>query len=147
MTVRPRTSTQARPSSASGGGPRAAAARARCSGGASKSSSPPAVVSVRARPGPSGALTVSHSESSPYGGFVWAHRALNRPKRRFPARADPELAEAVLILQAPMGIGNVWAVLKPLMPAKTAAKVSIVGAGAGVALDVKVILTPPCIFH
>jgi hypothetical protein len=46
-----------------------------------------------------------------------------------------------------MGIGNVWAVLKPLMPAKTAAKVSIVGAGAGVALDVKVILTPPCIFH
>ena len=31
--------------------------------------------------------------------------------------------------------------------AKTAAKVSIVGAGAGVALDVKVILSPPCIFH
>jgi hypothetical protein len=23
-----------------------------------------------------------------YGAFVWAHRALNRQKRRFPARAD-----------------------------------------------------------
>jgi hypothetical protein len=102
---------------------------------------------VRARSGRLSGLSVFLCKSVLYGGFVWAHRALNRPKRRFPARADPELAEAVLILQAPMGIGNVWAVLKPLMPAKTAAKVSIVGAGAGVALDVKVILTPPCIFH
>jgi hypothetical protein len=48
-------------------------------------------------PGPPGAFTngisVSHSKSILYGSFVWARRALNRPKWRFPARAvllDPE---------------------------------------------------------
>ena len=42
---------------------------------------------VRARPGRLSALSVSRSKSILHGFFVWAHRALNRPKRRFPARA------------------------------------------------------------
>ena len=42
---------------------------------------------VRARPGRLSALSVSHSESGLYGAFVWARRALNGQKRRFPARA------------------------------------------------------------
>ena len=33
------------------------------------------------------ALSVSHSKSVSYGGFVWACRAINSPKRRFLARA------------------------------------------------------------
>jgi hypothetical protein len=33
-------------------------------------------------------LSVSHSKSFLYGPFVWARRALNGPKRRFPARAE-----------------------------------------------------------
>jgi hypothetical protein len=32
-------------------------------------------------------LSVFHSKSVMYGAFVWARRALNRPKWRFPARA------------------------------------------------------------
>ena len=45
---------------------------------------------VRARPALLSALRVFHSKSLLYGGFVWARRArraLNRPKRRLPARA------------------------------------------------------------
>ena len=34
------------------------------------------------------ALRVSYSKSVLYGDFVWARRALNGPKRRFPARAE-----------------------------------------------------------
>ena len=45
--------------------------------------------SVWARPGRLSALSVLHSKSVVYGsmGRVWARRALNRPKRRFPAPA------------------------------------------------------------
>jgi hypothetical protein len=39
------------------------------------------------RPGRLSALSVFHSKSVLYGAFVWARRALNNPKRRFPARA------------------------------------------------------------
>jgi hypothetical protein len=42
---------------------------------------------VRARPGRLSTLSVSHSKSFFYGAFAWARRALNSPKRRFPARA------------------------------------------------------------
>jgi hypothetical protein len=35
-------------------------------------------------------LSVFHSKISLYGVFVWAHRPLNSPKRRFPARAEVE---------------------------------------------------------
>ena len=42
---------------------------------------------VRAAPGPLSAISVCLLQSVFYGAFVWAHRALNRPKRRFPARA------------------------------------------------------------
>ena len=38
---------------------------------------------VRARRGRLSALSVSHSKSVLYGGFVWARRALNSQKRRF----------------------------------------------------------------
>jgi hypothetical protein len=40
---------------------------------------------VQSHPGRSCALSISHSESFLYGGFAWARRALNIPKRRFPA--------------------------------------------------------------
>jgi hypothetical protein len=42
---------------------------------------------VRARPGRLSALRVSHRKLGLYGVFVWARRALNCRKRRFPARA------------------------------------------------------------
>ena len=45
------------------------------------------IEAVRARPGQLRALSILHSESFSYGAFVWARRALNSPKRRFPARA------------------------------------------------------------
>jgi hypothetical protein len=48
------------------------------------------------RPGPPGALkhlSVHHSKSVLYGAFVWARRALNRPNRRFPARAVRTILE------------------------------------------------------
>ena len=48
---------------------------------------------ARARPGRLSALSrlsVSHSKAVLCGAFVWARRALNRPKRRFPARAGRE---------------------------------------------------------
>ena len=45
------------------------------------------LITVRARPGRLSALSVSHSKSILYGAFVWACRALNSSKRRFPARA------------------------------------------------------------
>jgi hypothetical protein len=48
---------------------------------------PDDAASVRARPGPSSALSVSPSESVFYGASVWARRALDSQKRRFPARA------------------------------------------------------------
>jgi hypothetical protein len=44
------------------------------------------------------------SESGFYGTFVWACRALNRQKRRFPARAD-----ATSILERPDGSLRVYA--------------------------------------
>ena len=43
------------------------------------------------------ALSVFHSKSVLYGGFVWAHRALKHLKRRFPARA---VEVARLLLEA-----------------------------------------------
>jgi hypothetical protein len=48
------------------------------------------VRAVRALPGRLSALSVYHSKSLLYGVlyFVWARRALNSPKRRFPARAE-----------------------------------------------------------
>jgi hypothetical protein len=45
---------------------------------------------VRTLPGCLSALSVFHSKSVLYGVFVWARRALNRRKRRFPARAAEE---------------------------------------------------------
>ena len=39
------------------------------------------------RPGRLSGRSVSHSKLVLYGGFVWACRALSRPKRWFPARA------------------------------------------------------------
>jgi hypothetical protein len=47
----------------------------------------PCFSAVRAHPGRSSALRIFNSKSVLYGAFVWARRALNRPKRRFPARA------------------------------------------------------------
>ena len=47
---------------------------------------------VRARPGGLRALSILHIKSVLYGAFAWAHRPLNDPKRRFPARAVPFLA-------------------------------------------------------
>ena len=44
-------------------------------------------LAVRAHPGPLSTLRVFHSESGMHGGFVWERRALNRTKRRLPARA------------------------------------------------------------
>ena len=49
------------------------------------------------RPGPPGRLSARSiflSKSVFYGAFVWARGALNRQKRRFPARAVRENAEA-----------------------------------------------------
>ena len=49
-------------------------------------------------------LSVFHKKSVLYGAFVWACRALNIPKRRFPARADqavPERPEGHLRAAAP----------------------------------------------
>jgi hypothetical protein len=50
---------------------------------------------VRARSGRLSGLSVLRGESVLYGVFVWAHRALDGPKRRFPARAvrEPERLE------------------------------------------------------
>ena len=45
---------------------------------------------VRTLPGRLSALSVFHSKSVLYGIFVWARRALNHRKRRFPARAEDE---------------------------------------------------------
>ena len=47
---------------------------------------------VRARPGRLSAFRVSPSRSILYGAFVWARRALNGQKRRFPARSVPRPA-------------------------------------------------------
>jgi hypothetical protein len=46
------------------------------------------------------ALSVSHIKSGLCGGFVWARGALNRQKRRFPARAD---GRALLAAQGAAG--------------------------------------------
>jgi hypothetical protein len=40
------------------------------------------------------ALRVSYSKLVVYGAFMWARRALNSPKRRFPARADDAVDHA-----------------------------------------------------
>jgi hypothetical protein len=45
---------------------------------------------VRDHLGRSSALSVFHSKFDLYGGFDWARRVLNGPKRRFPAWADVE---------------------------------------------------------
>jgi hypothetical protein len=42
----------------------------------------------RAHPGRVRAVRVSHSESVSYDAFIWARRALNSQRRRFPARAE-----------------------------------------------------------
>jgi hypothetical protein len=49
-------------------------------------------VTVRARPGRLIGRSISHSRSVLYTACVWAHRALNRPKRRLPARAVNDTA-------------------------------------------------------
>ena len=46
---------------------------------------------VRAAPGRSSALRVFLCKSGFYGAFVMARRALNRQKRRFPARAGSQI--------------------------------------------------------
>ena len=56
------------------------------------------------RPGRLSGLGVSHSKSVLYGAFVWARRALNNQKWRFPARAVvlfalPLLAALALLLK------------------------------------------------
>ena len=51
---------------------------------------------VRARPGRLSTLSVSHSNSGLYEAFVWARRALNRQKRRFPARAGHDKGNELL---------------------------------------------------
>ena len=66
-------------------------------GSSSSSTATSAATSVRAHPGRLRALSVSHRESGLYGAFVWARRALNGPKRRFPATA---VADSVLIFTA-----------------------------------------------
>jgi hypothetical protein len=48
-------------------------------------------ISARARPGRLSALSSFHSKSVLYGAFVWERGALNRQKRRFPARVVPPL--------------------------------------------------------
>ena len=45
---------------------------------------------VRDHLGRSSALSVFHSKFDLYGGFDWARRVLNGPKRWFPARVDVE---------------------------------------------------------
>jgi hypothetical protein len=45
--------------------------------------------------GPFSAFSVSHSKSVLHGAFVWARRALNRPKRRFPARTVGRVADLI----------------------------------------------------
>jgi hypothetical protein len=54
----------------------------------------------RAHPGRLSALSVSQSKSGLYGAFVWARRALNRQKRRFPARADGEALQTSALIGA-----------------------------------------------
>ena len=53
-----------------------------------------AFLTVRARPGRLGGLSVLHSISGLYGGFLWARRLLNRRKRWVPARADEVVGAA-----------------------------------------------------
>ena len=65
---------------------RTMAAEVKLAGAAAKESGG----AVRAALGRLSALSVFHRKSFLYGAFVWAHRALNRPKRRFPARAGSE---------------------------------------------------------
>ena len=75
-----------------------------------------ALVSVRAAPGRLSALGVFLCKSVLYGAFVWARRALNRQKRRFPARADPmSQVEALRSLLAGAGLGA----LAPLLARAT----------------------------
>jgi hypothetical protein len=52
------------------------------------------VWTVRAVPGRLSAISIFLYKSGLYGAFVWARRALNRRKRRFPARAVPALPDA-----------------------------------------------------
>ena len=47
------------------------------------------------------ALSISHSKSVSYGAFVWARRALNGPKRWFPARAVGRSHAAALLRPTP----------------------------------------------
>jgi hypothetical protein len=59
-------------------------------------------------PGRLSALSVFLSKSFFYGAFVWARRALNRPKRRFPARAgaDAERNASALVWFHAFGYGH-----------------------------------------
>jgi hypothetical protein len=56
------------------------------------------LITVQARPRGSSGLGVPRSESILYA-FVWGRRALNRPKRRLPARADGDAPPAAAALQ------------------------------------------------
>jgi hypothetical protein len=70
---------------------------------------PPPSATVRAALGRLSALSVFLCKSVFYGTFVWARRAINSQKRRFPARAvsPPALAGDSLRL---LGRGQPWAV-------------------------------------
>ena len=59
-------------------------------------------------PGPPGllrALNVFHRKSVLYGAFVWAHRALNDRKLRFPARAVGKVLDSEPLCQAAVAAG------------------------------------------
>ena len=60
-------------------------------------------IAVRAAQGRLSAIGVFHRKSILYGDFVWARRALNGLKRRFPARAVVMLSAGQLIYGGPSG--------------------------------------------
>jgi hypothetical protein len=53
------------------------------------------------------ALSVFLFKSVLYGAFVWARRALNRQKRRFPARAVPREFHGAVSISGPSRLGAV----------------------------------------
>ena len=59
-------------------------------------------ISVRATLGRLSALSISHTKSVFYGGFVWARRSLNSQNRRFSARAVPMFERRVVSLSDPL---------------------------------------------
>jgi hypothetical protein len=113
---------------------------------------------VRARPGRLGALSVSHTNSVLYDTSVWAHRALNGPKRWFPGRqvikwaqtrwpTFVELCQYVVDTYVPKYGGNSG--VMPLGGEETTQvllNASALFASRGVAMGGKVVCAPPCIF-